>query len=280
MEINYKIREDTIDQLIHRGPPEEMTPHSIQSVSALAHEIRNPLTNINLAVEELRSMITNDDQKTVLEVIERSSGRINNLLRDLLTSFAGRKVQMEKTSIHQLLDQVLFICKDRIMLKHITVRKEYAVQDCKILLPEPKMNIALTNIIVNAIEAMSSKGGQLKIITKSIADKFVLHIEDNGCGISKTNLKNIFRPYFTTKPGGRGVGLAATYDILCLNHVKVNVKSEVGKGTSFILYFEKNYHDTNHQVKIQTMFSPLIGSLVGFCHFMQEDAFRLFGLSP
>lgn len=74
------------------------------------------------------------------------------------------------------------------MLKHITVRKDYAVQDCKILLNEPKMKLALTNIIINAIEAMSNKGGQLKIFTKSIAGKFILHIEDNGCGISKTNL--------------------------------------------------------------------------------------------
>lgn len=254
MKTNYEIQEDTIDQLIRPGPPEKMNPDSIQSVSALAHEIRNPLTNINLAVEELRSMITNDDQKTILDVIERSSGRINKLLRDLLISFRGRKVQLEKTSIHQILDQVLFMCKDRIMLKHITVKKDYAVQDCKILLNEPKMKIALTNIIVNAIEAMSNKGGQLKIFTKSIAGKFILHIEDNGCGISKTNLKNIFRPYFTTKPGGRGVGLAATYDILCLNHVKVNVKSELGKGTRFILLFEKNYQETNQQERTNTIF--------------------------
>lgn len=253
MQNNYKIQEDT-DQLVRRGPPEERNSQSIQSVSTLVHEIRNPLTNINLAVEELRSMTSNDDEKTLLDVIARSSARINNLLSDLLTSFTARKVQQGTTSIHQLLDQVLFLCKDRIMLKNITVRKDYAVQDCKIVLNEPKMKIAVTNIIVNAIEAMTRKGGQLKILTKSVADKFIIQIEDNGCGIRESNLKNIFKPHFTTKPGGLGVGLAVTYEILRLNHVRVNVKSEVGKGTCFILSFEKNCQKTNQQGKTNTKF--------------------------
>ena len=240
MRNNYHIQNDTIDQLSRRGPPEETNPCCMQSVSALAHEVRNPLTNINLAVEELISTNTNDDQKILLDVIKRSSGRINNLLTNLLTSFMAGDVHPGKHSLHQLLDKVLFMCKDKIMLKNVTIRKDYAGQDCNTVLNEPKMKIALTNIIVNAIEAMGSKGGQLRISTKSIADKFTIHIEDNGCGISRLNLKNIFKPFFTTKPGGLGVGLAATNDILRSNHVRVNVKSEVGKGTCFILVFEKS----------------------------------------
>jgi signal transduction histidine kinase len=100
------------------------------------------------------------------------------------------------------------------------------------------MKIALTNIIVNAIDAMSQKG-ELKIITKSIERKYAIQIEDNGCGISREDLKNIFKPYFTNKPGGLGLGLAATCDILQSNHVGVFVESEEGKGTRFILLFDK-----------------------------------------
>ena len=252
MKINYEIQEETFNQLIRRGPPEEMKPDSIQIISALAHEIRNPLTNINLAVEELISMNNNDDQKIVLDVIKRSSVRINDLLIDFLASFTDWEMRPEKHSIHELLDKVLFMCKDRIMLKNITVRKHYAVQDCKIVLDEPRMKIALTNIIVNAIEAMARNGGQLKILTKSIAEKFIIQIEDNGCGIGGSNLKNIFKHHFTTKPGGLGVGLAVTYDILRLNHVRVHVKSEVDKGTCFTLSFEKNCQKTNQQGKSNT----------------------------
>ena len=69
----------------------------------------------------------------------------------------------------------------------------------------------------------------------------MIQIEDNGCGISKENLKYIFKPYFTNKPGGLGLGLATTYDILQSNHVGVNVESEEGKGTRFILSFEEKH---------------------------------------
>lgn len=253
MKNNYQIQEDSVDRLSRRGPPEVTKAHTTEFVSALTHEIRNPLTNINLAAEMLQSMASNDDQKMILDVIIRNSGRINDLLIDLLASFSADEMQPEKQSIHQLLDKVLFMCKDRIMLKNITVRKDYGLQDCKIVLNEPKMKIALTNIIINAIESMARKGGQLKILTKSIADKFIIQIEDNGCGIGGSNLKNIFKPHFTNKPGGLGVGLAVTYDILRLNHVRVNVRSEVGKGTCFILLFEKHYQETHQQDRTNTM---------------------------
>ncbi|MGZ5191442.1 MAG: sensor histidine kinase, partial [Flavisolibacter sp.] len=121
------------------------------------------------------------------------------------------------------------------------VKKDYSAYDCQKVLNEPKMKIALTNIIVNAVEAMTGEDGKLKILTRSTGDKLIIQIEDNGCGISKENLKNIFKPYFTSKPGGLGLGLAATLDILRSNHVTVKVESEVGKGTCFILSLDKNY---------------------------------------
>lgn len=206
----------------------------------LAHEVRNPLSNIKLAVEMLRSVTNNDDQKMFLDIISRGSGRINDLLLDLIAPVRAEEIKSEKYSIHQLLDEVLVMAEDRIMLKNITVRKDYGAHDCKIVLNEPKMKIALSNIIVNAIEAITREDGKLKILTKSTGDKFIIQIEDNGCGISKENVKKIFKPYFTSKPGGLGLGLVSTLDILRLNHVTVKVESEVGKGTCFILSLDKN----------------------------------------
>ena len=212
-----------------------------QFASALAHEVRNPLSNINLAIEMLKSMISDDDQKIYLDIITRGSGRINELVTDLLTSFQADEIQSEKHSIHELLDEVLAMTEDRIILKNITVKKNYATRDCKIILNRSKMKIALTNIIINAIDAMTCGKGELKLITKSIDDRYVIHIEDNGCGINKENLKNIFKPFFTNKPGGLGIGLATTHDILQSNRVGVNVESAVGEGTRFILLFDKNH---------------------------------------
>ena len=212
-----------------------------QFVSALAHEIRNPLANINLSVGILQSAIKDDELKTYLDIIIRSSIRINHLINDLLKYQKADEMLAERHSVHQLLDEVLEMTGDRILLKNIAVKKFYAAQDCSVVMNRPEMKIALTNIIINAIDAMDSGKRELKLVTKLIRGKFLIKIEDNGCGISKSNLKSIFKPYFTTKPGGLGVGLGATYVILQSNRVEVKVESEAGRGTRFILYFNNNH---------------------------------------
>jgi signal transduction histidine kinase len=217
--------------------PETIREDPGQFESALAHEIRNPLSTIKLSAEMLQSMTTNDNQKVFLDIIIRGSMRINDILIDLLVSSRPGEVQNEKHSVHQLLDEVLAMTEDSIMLKHIKVIKNYTAGDCNFFLNKQRMKIALTNIIINAIEAINDEGGELIVGTKISNGKFILQIADNGCGISKTNLKNIFKPYFTNKPGGLGLGLATTGDILCSNHVKVKVKSAEGTGTRFILLF-------------------------------------------
>jgi len=220
--------------------PQKKKPETDEFAYAIAHEIRNPLTAIKLAGEMLRSMTGNKDQRILLNMIVSNSVRINNLLTDFLTSFQTNEPKSEKHSIHELLDEILTLSEDRIRLKNISVRKIYASRNFIITMNRPKMKIALTNIIINAIEALNSEKGELKLVTKLVTGKLVIQIEDNGCGISNENLKKIFNPYFTNKPGGLGLGLATTCTILQSNKVGYYVKSEEGVGTCFILLFDKN----------------------------------------
>jgi signal transduction histidine kinase len=211
---------------------------SPQFTAALAHEVRSPLTNINLSLEMLSSAIQDPELKLYIDIIMRSSARINDLVIEFLKCPIMAELPDEKHSLHQLLDEVLAMAADRIMLKNITIRKDLAIRDCNLVLDRPKIKIALTNIIMNAIEAMVPGKGELCIITKTTDDGCVIRIEDNGCGISKDNLTNIFKPFFTAKHGGLGVGLAATNDILRTNNVGIHIESIVGKGTQFILTFK------------------------------------------
>ena len=226
--------------------PEQPLPAPVQSkdhpghfAAALVHEVRNPLTTINLAVDMLQSGIKDPELKIYLDIIMRSSVRINDLVSELLKYQQEVQVGADGHSIHHLLEEVLEMARDRISLKKITVIREYAKEDCKIILNRPEMKIALINIIMNAIDAMIPGEGELKLITRSIYGKYVIRIEDNGCGISKANLKCIFKPYFTSKPGGLGLGLATAYDTLRSNHIAVSVESEEGTGTSFILFLDQ-----------------------------------------
>jgi signal transduction histidine kinase len=207
--------------------------------SALAHEVRNPLTNINLSIEMLTSTALDNEQKIYVDIIKRASFRINGLVRELLVSGGPGEIPFDNQPIHQLLDEVLAMTEDRIRLKNITVRKDYSTIDCRILMNKQQIKTALVSIVINAIEAMPAESGKLKLGTRSINGQCIITIEDNGMGISKEDLPNIFKPFFTSKPGGMGLGLSTTLEILNANHVRVKVKSEIGMGTRFLLSFDK-----------------------------------------
>jgi signal transduction histidine kinase len=224
--------------LSYFSKPDKTIPKPSIFAAALTHEVRNPLTNINLAVEMLQRMDPDGVQKPYLDIIIRASKRIDMLVTEL----AGKQHEQEKDgvhSVHQLLEEVLVMAGDRIRLKNIIVSKDYTIQDYRIRGNNPGMKIALTNIIINAIDAMKGQKGMLKLVTTSINGNYILTIEDNGCGICDSDLKDIFRPFFTRKVGGLGVGLAVTSNILKANRVKIDVESEEGRGTKFILSFKK-----------------------------------------
>jgi signal transduction histidine kinase len=237
--------------LFQTSIPSQAIQEKPSPFASLAHEIRNPLSTINLAAEMLKTLVTGDDQKMFLDMIIRGSMRINDILSDVHSTFHPNEIESEKYSIHQLLDEVLAMAGDKIMLKHITIRKDYAVKDSRIIMNRPKIKIALTNIVINAIDAMTEGTGELTLVTKSTDHTCAIQIKDNGCGISRENLKKIFKPYYTNKPNGLGLGLATTQDILQSNHVRLNVKSVEAKGTNFTLVFEKNSHKKSlPQIKI------------------------------
>ena len=100
---------------------------SIPLVSVLAHELRNPLTNIMLTIHLLESKILDDNDRMYMDIIKRSSLRINDLVNDLLKGQQVDEIQGEQYSIHQLLDEVIEMASDKIELKNIVVKKNYAL---------------------------------------------------------------------------------------------------------------------------------------------------------
>ncbi len=184
--VAYPLPPDLSGSLV---PAKVVLKQPAQFASALAHEVRNPLSNINLAVEILQSTMSDDEQKDYLDIILRGTAKINDLVGDLIAYYQTEELRPQRYSINKLLDEVLAKTVDKIMLKHIVVVKDYTSFDNKICVDSQKIKIALTNIIINAIDAMPSENGELKLITKSRKGKCTIEIEDNGIGISKENLK-------------------------------------------------------------------------------------------
>lgn len=204
---------------------------------ALVHEVRNPLNNIKLACDMLNSTNLDEEQRACLNIVMRGANRINDMISTLLKPKEIEAVNYELYSLRQLLEEVLIIAKDRILLKKIEVSREYAEPEHEVSLDIEKMKIALINIVNNAIDAMPSGRGELKVVIRSAGQLSSIEIHDNGIGISEENLKRLFEPYFTNKAGGMGLGLYATLNILRANHARVEVRSEEGVGTCFIVSF-------------------------------------------
>ncbi len=202
----------------------------------IAHEIRNPLTNIALASEQINSASDHDEETTMLlEMINRNANRINQMISELLTSTKFAQLQFSKIPINSLLDETLELAKDRIELKHIKLEKNYANPGCEVLVDVEKMKIAFLNVIVNAIEAMEKDKGVLEIQTTETNDKCIIDIKDNGSGMDAETIQKLFDPYFTRKSNGAGLGLTHTQNIILNHKGNIQVKSLLEKGTVFTI---------------------------------------------
>lgn len=201
----------------------------------IAHEVRNPLTNINLSIEQLRSEVAEtENTELFFKMIIRNSERINNLVSDLLNSTRVTELNFEKVSVNDILDESLEMALDRIELKQIKVIKDYEQEICAISADVQKLKVAFLNIVVNAIEAMDTYG-ILTLKTFTEKDKCVVKIMDNGIGMSKEQLDKLFEPYFTTKEKGNGLGLANSQNIILGHNGTISVESTPGEGSSFTI---------------------------------------------
>ena len=200
----------------------------------IAHEVRNPLTNISLAAEQLQEMaLQNSESSMLLDMINRNSVRINQLVSDLLNATKIIELHIKTVNINKILDDTLEMAADRIDLSKIKVEKNYLPGDCSVDADEKKIKVAFLNIMVNGIEAMEKNKGVLKLRTRKDGDKCVIEIEDNGCGMDDDTQQKLFDPYFTNKLKGNGLGLTNTQNIIMSHRGKITVQSKQGEGSLF-----------------------------------------------
>lgn len=206
----------------------------------IAHEVRNPLTNLNLALEHLRDEMPKDNESVKLysEIIERNAKRIDTLITEMLNSSKPKDLNLELADVTDILNETIALATDSINLNQIKLKKTFTENLPRILVDREKLKIAFLNIIVNAIEAMERGTGELSVDVKRVEHTIVVTISDNGKGIPAEDIEKLFDPFFTEKPGGMGLGLTSTKNIISSHNAAIEVESKVQKGTSFIIYFK------------------------------------------
>jgi PAS domain S-box-containing protein len=209
----------------------------------LAHEIRNPLNNISLSVDHFDLLEDEPDpdmHKNLLDIIRRNCIRINHIITELLNLTKPQELQFEVHNLLDIVEETISLNADRLDLQKVTVKRNYPDKPLPISADKPKLLLALSNILVNAIEAMEAKKGELSISISNSGGLYNLSIRDNGGGIPEEYLSKLFEPFFTLKKNGIGLGLAACYSIIQSHNAGIRVESQINEGTEFIITFNKN----------------------------------------
>ncbi len=210
-----------------------------QLAAGVAHEINNPLGGIlvysHLVLEDpsIQGLAKENVEKIVNE-----STRCKKIVKGLLDFARQTKPEKKLTNVNEVLRSTLSLVEKQALFQNIELSYAFESNLPMIEIDTPQIQQVFMNMIINAAEAMDGKG-KLITRTKFSKDNRYVDIEfaDTGCGISQENMKKLFEPFFTTKEVGygTGLGLAISYGIIGRHDGNIDVQSEEGKGTTFVI---------------------------------------------
>jgi signal transduction histidine kinase len=208
-----------------------------QLAAGIAHEIRNPLTSINILIHSLtENLSSGDSHREDLKVIEEEINRINEILDRFLRFAKPAAPLLERTDVASIFEETLQLIRPRIEKQRIVVRKEFQALPIILMDREQIKQVAL-NLLLNAVQAMP-EGGTLTLRGQNSEDGqwIRISIQDSGMGIPSEDMNKLFDPFFSTKEGGVGLGLSIAHRIIDQHHGKIEVESNPGEGTLFALW--------------------------------------------
>jgi two-component system, NtrC family, sensor kinase len=237
LEVAYEVLKQRQEQLIRS---EKMAALG-QLSAGIAHEIRTPLTSIKIFIQSLEKEIDLDkNQKEDFRIIKKEIDRINENVTRFLNFARPEEPVFQQVNIHGLVRETLNLLAPK--LKNSGIGLDLSLQEN----PPPvegdpkQLGQVFLNLLLNAIEAMPqggvlTVGSSVKRISETQEELLQLVIKDTGCGILEKDKPYLFDPFFTTKEGGTGLGLSIVYSIVQKHNGQVEVESEPGKGSSFIV---------------------------------------------
>jgi signal transduction histidine kinase len=226
--------------------------------SGVAHEVKNPLGIIIQGVNYLEKILPvgQEDIFKALTMIKQSITRADNIVESLLDFSRLTNLNLQPLDINSILEDSLVLVKQNLQSKQIEVVKELKQEIPKVLIDKNRMEQVFINILLNAIQAIPASGTifirsydmvleEVKNGAHGIGENrfkakekvVIVEIEDTGVGISEENIKKIFDPFFTTKKIGEGLGLGLSIcrNIIDIHGGVIEIKSQVGKGTTVIV---------------------------------------------
>jgi hypothetical protein len=203
--------------------------------AGLAHEIRNPLAGIAGVIEIVsRDLPPGSPARAVIKDAKEEAVQINRILTDLLETARPKPPQFQVKDIGSTAEHAVLFARQQAITKRIMIELDKD-EDIPPFDHDPnQINQVLLNLLLNAIQAMDNPG-TIYVTLRRDKDAALITVADQGKGIAPETLPNIFRPFFTTKGHGTGLGLSLARRIVESHRGTISVRSEVGKGTQFVI---------------------------------------------
>jgi signal transduction histidine kinase len=207
----------------------------------MAHEIRNPLSSLNINIELLREELMDEahlSQKqeilSLLSFISYETLRLENNLKDFLDFNRLPPAKFESVQLNEVLASIVRLLGPDAQMKSAKIETHFQKKLPAIKADVSQMSLAMSNLLINSVQAVSEKG-EIHLVTRSSKKNVFIVLRDNGSGIPKDHLPKIFDFMFSTKPMGSGLGLSIAKKIVSDHHGEISVKSELGKGSVFTI---------------------------------------------
>jgi hypothetical protein len=206
--------------------------------AGLAHEIKNPIAGVKGALEVIKKELEPSDPRGEIfdEMIEQVE-KIHDLVQNLLKYARPKRIQKIKADIQGPVLEAVKMARTQTKNKDISIEYKESKKEEFVYMDRDKIQEVILNLLVNSIAAITKKGAISVSLNKTSDDLIEIVIEDNGSGIPKNKLDLIFNPFFTTKKMGTGLGLSICDNIIKEHQGRIEVKSQVGKGTRFKILF-------------------------------------------
>lgn len=238
-ELEKRVKERTLEleashkQLLHS---EKLAAIGRLSAS-IAHEFNNPLQGIMTVIKGIqRHVPLEEDEQQLVSLALDECSRMKGLVENLRDFYKPSNLLPVSVDLHKLLDSLLQFHENELRTRKIQVIKNYGSNIPTITAVGDQLRQVFLNLISNAADACGN-GGVIEIFSENVDEKVVVGIEDNGIGIESSDLPNIFEPFFTVKKGlaGTGLGLSVSYGIIKTHGGHIEVQSEPGVGSTFLV---------------------------------------------
>jgi len=203
--------------------------------AGLAHEIRNPLAGIAGVIEIVgRDLPASSPAKAVVKDVRQEIAQINRILTDLLETARPRACAMRQSDLNTTVEHAVMLARQQVLSKPIKIEFTPAENLPEVDHDSDQIHQVLLNLLLNSVQAIEGSGHvQVAVFARDDGEDVVITVSDTGHGIPAEHLPNIFRPFYTTKGNGTGLGLSLAKRIIEEHHGRIEVDSKLDKGTIF-----------------------------------------------